>query len=42
MTILSVETFNSNHSKARFTWDTTGAYVFARIALRVDTANAHG
>jgi hypothetical protein len=40
MTNLSVETFNSNHSKARFTWDTTGTYVFARVALRVDTANA--
>ena len=40
MTNLSVETFNSNHSKARFTWDTTGAYVFARVALRVDTAGS--
>ena len=40
MTSLSVETFNSNHSKARFTWDTTGAYIFARVALRVDTTNA--
>jgi hypothetical protein len=40
ITNLTVETFNSNHSKARFTWDTTGAYVFARIALRVDTAGS--
>ena len=40
MTNLSVTTFNSNHQKARFQWDTTGAYVFARIALRVDTAGA--
>jgi hypothetical protein len=40
ITNLSVETFNSNHSKARFTWDTTGTYVFARIALRVDTAGS--
>jgi hypothetical protein len=40
ITNLSVETFNSNHSKARFTWDTTGTYIFARIALRVDTAGS--
>ena len=38
MTNLTVTTFNANHQKARFQWDTTGAYVFARIALRVDTA----
>ena len=40
MTNLSVTTFNANQSKARFQWDTTGAYVFARIALRVDTVGA--
>jgi plastocyanin len=40
MTNVTVQTFNSNHAKARFDWDTTGAYVFARIALRVDTAGA--
>jgi len=40
MTNLSVQTFNSNQSKAKFTWDTTGTYVFARILLRVDTAGA--
>ena len=40
MTNLTVTTFNANQSKARFQWDTTGAYVFARIALRVDTAGA--
>jgi hypothetical protein len=40
ITNLSVETFNSNHAKARFTWDTTGTYTFARIALRVDTAGS--
>ena len=28
-------------SKVTFTWDTTGAYVFARVALRVDTAGAN-
>ena len=40
MTNLSVQTFNSNQSKAKFTWDTTGTYIFARILLRVDTAGA--
>ena len=37
MNNLSVQTFNNNTSKAKFTWDTTGAYTFARITLRVDT-----
>jgi hypothetical protein len=41
MTNLSVQTFNNNTSKAKFTWDTTGAYIFARITLRVDTAGAN-
>ena len=40
MTNLGVQIFNGNQAKATFTWDTTGAYVFARIALRVDTTNA--
>jgi len=40
MTNLVVQTFNYNHAKARFSWDTTGSYVFARILLRVDTASA--
>ena len=40
MTNLSVQTFGGNHYKARFSWDTTGTYVFARIALRIDTAGA--
>ena len=40
MTNLNVQTFNANHSKASFSWDSTGAYVFARIALRVDTAGS--
>ncbi len=40
MTNLSVTTFNGNQAKATFSWDTTGAYVFARIALRVDTTGA--
>jgi hypothetical protein len=41
MTNLSVQTFTNNTSKAKFTWDTTGNYVFARITLRVDTAGAN-
>ena len=40
MTNLAVQTFNNNQAKAKFTWDTTGAYVFARILLRVDTAGS--
>ena len=40
MTNLSVQTFNNNTSKAKFTWDTTGTYVFARVLLRVDTTGA--
>ena len=41
MNNLSVQTFTNNTSKAKFTWDTTGAYVFARITLRVDTIGAN-
>ena len=37
MTNLTVQTFNGNHTKAQFSWDTTGVYVFARVTLRVDT-----
>ena len=40
MTNLSATTFNGNQSKVRFDWDSTGAYVFARVALRVDTSGA--
>ena len=40
MTNLTVSTFNNNYAKARFQWDSTGAYVFARVALRVDTVAA--
>ena len=40
MTNLAVQTFNANTGKAKFTWDTTGVYVFARVSLRVDTAGA--
>ncbi|MFT4902874.1 MAG: hypothetical protein ACI84S_000574 [Thalassomonas sp.] len=41
MTNLTAITFNGNQSKVRFDWDTLGAYVFARIALRLDTAGAN-
>ena len=40
MTNLTATTFNGNQSKVRFDWDSTGAYVFARVALRVDTVGA--
>ena len=40
MTNLTVQTFNSNHTKAKFAWDTTGVYVYARVTLRVDTSGA--
>jgi hypothetical protein len=41
MANLTATTFNGNQSKVRFDWDTTGTYVFARVALRVDTAGAN-
>ena len=34
MTNLTATTFNGNQAKVRFDWDTTGAYVFARVALK--------
>jgi len=40
MTNLSSQTFPGNTSKVTFSWDTTSAYVFARIALRVDTVGS--
>ena len=40
MTNLTVQTFNANQTKAQFSWDTTGVYVFARVALRVDTSGS--
>ena len=36
MAYLNVSTFNSNHQKARFNWNTYEPYVFARVVLRVD------
>ena len=41
MTNLTATTFNGNQAKVRFDWDSTGAYVFARVALRVDTVGAN-
>jgi hypothetical protein len=37
---LAVQTYASNHTKANFTWDSTGAYTYARVALRVDTVGS--
>jgi len=37
---LAVQTFTGNHTKANFTWDSTGAYTYARVALRVDTVGS--
>ena len=37
---LSAQTYNGNPSKVTFSWDTTGTYVFARIALRVNNAGS--
>ena len=40
LTNLAVQTFSGNHTKARFTWDTTGVYIYARVSLRVDTTGS--
>ena len=40
MTNLSVQTFSYNHAKARFSWDSTSSYIFARIKLRIDSSGA--
>ena len=40
MTNLTATIFNGNQAKVRFDWDTTGAYTFARILLRVDTSGS--
>ena len=37
---LAVQTYTANHTKANFTWDSTGAYTYARVALRVDTVGS--
>ena len=33
---LSAQTYVNNTGKVTFSWDSTGAYVFARVALRVN------
>ena len=42
MTNLTSQTFLANTGKVTFSWDTTASYVFARVALRVDTTGASG
>jgi hypothetical protein len=37
---LQVQTFAGNHERARFTWDSTDTYQYARVKLRVDTVGA--
>ena len=37
---LSAQTYVNNTGKVTFSWDSTGAYVFARVALRVDTTGS--
>ena len=40
MTNLTVQTFNGNHTKAKFTWDTTGVYAFARSMIAKQSPRA--
>ena len=40
MTNLTIQTYPLNTGKATFSWDSTGAYVFARIALRVNDTSS--
>jgi len=37
---LAVQTYSGNHTKANFTWDSTGTYTYARVALRVDVTGS--
>ena len=37
---LAVQTYSGNHTKARFSWDSTGAYIYARVSMRVDTVGS--
>jgi len=37
---LAVQTYLGNHTKALFSWDSTGTYTYARVALRVDTVGS--
>ena len=40
MTNLTTQTYPLNTGKVTFSWDSTGAYVFARIALRVNNTGS--
>ena len=40
LTNVTVQTFNGQPNKARFDWDTTGVYEFARLYTRVNTIGA--
>jgi hypothetical protein len=42
LTNVAVQTFNGQPNKAKFTWDSTGTYVFARIYTRLDLNDAAG
>jgi hypothetical protein len=37
---LAVQTYSGNHTKARFSWDSTGAYIYARVSMRVDSTGS--
>ena len=37
---MEVQTFNGQQNKAKFTWDTTGVYMFARLYTRVNGGSA--
>jgi hypothetical protein len=37
---LTAQTFPANTGKVTFSWDSTGAYVFARVALRVNNSGS--
>ena len=39
---LSAQTFPANTGKVTFSWDSTGSYVFARVALRENNNNYFG
>ncbi len=40
LTNVQVQTFNGQTNKAKFTWDTTGVYIFARLYTRVNGGTA--
>ena len=37
---MAVQTFNGQQNKAKFTWDSTGVYMFARLYTRVNGGSA--